>query len=369
MSPESINPSTDYVGKLLRRSNRSAEHLDTARRKATEVADSLRERLAEFSSDDYDAVAFGSLARREWTSGSDVDWTLLIDGQASPDHREIARRIDATISATMYDGAALKPPGQEGIFGEMTFSHDVIHHIGGQRDTNRNTTQRILMLVEAMPIRPFGLRASKGTYERVASAILDRYFHDETASWPYDDGSPRIPRFLLNDVVRYWRTMCVDFAYKGWERAGRGWGVRNVKLRTSRKLMFASAMLLAFDFYRRPLAIPKYASREEYIFAMHGRIRPFLNATPLDILAWTFSSIGLENDALEAILRYDEFLGAMNDSLLRKELEGLSPSAAYANENFLRIRDVSNQFQNALTQAFLVRDTQLREFTIAYGVF
>ena len=31
-------------------------------------------------------IAFGSLARKEWTSGSDVDWTLMIDGPADMDH-------------------------------------------------------------------------------------------------------------------------------------------------------------------------------------------------------------------------------------------------------------------------------------------
>jgi hypothetical protein len=31
----------------------------------------------------------------------------------------------------------------------MAFSHDIIHQIGGQNDTNKNTTQRILLLLES----------------------------------------------------------------------------------------------------------------------------------------------------------------------------------------------------------------------------
>jgi Nucleotidyltransferase domain len=38
-------------------------------------------------SEDISVVAFGSLAREEWTSGSDLDWTLLIDGGADPNTR------------------------------------------------------------------------------------------------------------------------------------------------------------------------------------------------------------------------------------------------------------------------------------------
>jgi predicted nucleotidyltransferase len=30
--------------------------------------------------DSEDAVVFGSLARGEFTAGSDIDWTLLVDG-------------------------------------------------------------------------------------------------------------------------------------------------------------------------------------------------------------------------------------------------------------------------------------------------
>ena len=40
---------------------------------------------------DLSAVAFGSLARAEYTLGSDLDWALLVDGSASPDHFEHMR--------------------------------------------------------------------------------------------------------------------------------------------------------------------------------------------------------------------------------------------------------------------------------------
>ncbi len=31
----------------------------------------------------------------------------------------------------------------------MDLGHDIIHQIGGQYDTNKNTTQRILLLLES----------------------------------------------------------------------------------------------------------------------------------------------------------------------------------------------------------------------------
>ena len=43
-------------------------------------------------SEDRSVVAFGSIGRQEWTDGSDLDWTLLVDGQADPAHSLIAQK-------------------------------------------------------------------------------------------------------------------------------------------------------------------------------------------------------------------------------------------------------------------------------------
>ena len=45
-----------------------------------------------------------------------------------------------------------RAPSQAGTFGKMAFSRYIIHQIGGQNDTNKNTTQRILLLLESTTI-------------------------------------------------------------------------------------------------------------------------------------------------------------------------------------------------------------------------
>src|SRR4051794_35570546 len=74
--------------------------LEKARETAREQVRKLDELLTEegrssgsLVSADVSLVVFGSLARGEWTSGSDLDWTLLIDGGADHEHANTAHRI------------------------------------------------------------------------------------------------------------------------------------------------------------------------------------------------------------------------------------------------------------------------------------
>src|SRR5436309_7847666 len=82
----------------------------------------LFEKIPKYTSEDTSLVVFGSLARGEWTSASDLDWTYLIDGQANSDHLRISQKIQEVLEEAHY-----LPPGGTGIFGNMAFSHDIIH--------------------------------------------------------------------------------------------------------------------------------------------------------------------------------------------------------------------------------------------------
>jgi hypothetical protein len=116
-----------------------------------------------------------------------------------------------------------KEPGRTGIFGNLIFSHELVHQIGGENDPNSNITRRLLLLLESRTI------GSTDAYNRVVRVILERYFDQDTNLFNVDKTHFRVPRFLLNDIVRFWRTMAVDFAGKQRERGGEGWALRNIK--------------------------------------------------------------------------------------------------------------------------------------------
>jgi predicted nucleotidyltransferase len=113
---------------------------------------------------DTSLVVFGSLARGEFTDGSDIDWTLLVDGITIPQHLTVARQIAGELAKLES-----KPPGRTGTFGNMASSHSLIHCIGGEDDTNANTTRRSLLLLEARPV------GDDEAFNRVRNNILKRY--------------------------------------------------------------------------------------------------------------------------------------------------------------------------------------------------
>ena len=333
-------------------------HIIRARNKATATSKKLERTLNDLSSTDASIVVFGSLARKEWTSKSDVDWTLLIDGQADPEHLEVAQEV----AERLRKGNFQKPAS--GIFGNMTFSHDLIQKIGGREDTNENTTRRVLLLQESVA---FG---KPDAYSRVLRLILSRYLKDDRGlrfgTLPY-----KVPRFLLNDIVRYWRTITVDFVDKQRGQAGYGWGLRNAKLRMSRKLIFATGMLSCFscELLCSPEARRELV-KEHSTVRMEEHLRNFIKKTPLEILATFLLELKIKRSTARSLFSaYNSFLALLNDSAKRNHLKNLRQDNISGDKVFEEVRVFSREFQRGLTDLFFNDNKKLRDLTIFYGVF
>jgi predicted nucleotidyltransferase len=324
--------------------------------KITKEIDKL---LAGFSTTDTSIVVFGSLARKEWTSKSDIDWTLLVDGQADPQHLEIAQKIGSQLTKGKF-----QEPGASGIFGNMTFSHDLVQKIGGREDTNENTTRRVLLLQESTTIGKPDAR------ERVLRLLISRYLKDDRGlrfgTVPY-----KVPRFLLNDIVRYWRTITVDFVDKQRGQAGHGWGLRNAKLRMSRKLIFATGMLSCFSCE----LLCSQEARTELLkhnstVAMEEHLRAFIKLTPLEILATVLLELRIRKRTADRLFSsYNAFLAMLDVPKKRKHLKALHPDDVPGSAVFNEVRKFSRDFQAGLTDLFFNDHEKLRELTIFYGVF
>lgn len=351
-------------------------HDQTEQTKGDLLALLRREVGEKFGSEDACLVVFGSMGRCEWLDWlSDLDWTFLIDGQCKPLHFQIAQEIREALKKVRRQNAdgeleyRFAEPGPSGTFGDMGFSHQLIHLIGGQEDTNKNMTQRILLLLESIPLGP------DGPHKRVLTQILQRYL-DEEPHLVKDDRF-KIPRFLLNDIVRFWRTMAVDFASKQRDRGGKGWGLRNAKLRMSRKLIFATGLLTCFSCYLEDDLQAKLSSdkadikgaRSLNLAYLQDHILRRVAAKPLDVMARAMIEYRIDSQiAKEMFTAYDEFLGMMGDTKKRLHLRELKAEDSRKDPIFKEVQNCSERFSKALNQVFFEND-QLRPLTQKYGVF
>jgi predicted nucleotidyltransferase len=333
---------------------------EASRKTRDEIDSLLSAKIGKYTSEDTSLVVFGSLARGEWTSKSDLDWTYLIDGEANSDHLRISQSIQRIFKEEGYE-----EPGTTGTFGNMAFSHDIIHQIGGQNDTNRNTTQRVLLLLESCSI---GKR--KEAYERVIRGVTNRYLEEDVHPLTADSKRYRVPRFLLNDIVRFWRTMAVDFASKQRDRAGEGWGLRNAKLRMSRKLIFASGLLVCFSAtLDADLNDQISTGKDDIKLKLINHIRDCVRLTPLEILAKSMEQYGVpEATAKELFGAYAEFLELLDDEKSREALKALRASNSRTDPTFQKVRKISRAFENALDHIFFENPT-VAPLTRKYGVF
>ena len=327
-----------------------------------ELDDLLSSEIPKYASEDTSLVVFGSLAREEWTSGSDLDWTYLIDGEANPEHLVIAQRIQRLLKKNQEK---FRLPGQTETFGNMAFSHDIIHQIGGQNDTNKNTTRRILLLLESVPI---GKRTE--AHERVIRGVIARYVEEDNHRLMPGEKIYRVPRFLLNDIVRFWRTMAVDFASKQRDRGGEGWGLRNAKLRMSRKLIFASGLLVCFGANLDPALQAKISTDSNDIkLQLADHIRNHMHLTPLAILEKSVGQYDIPDRIAKNVFEpYAEFLQILDDQASREALEALRAEDSRTDPTFQRIRKISSAFEDALDSIFF-ENKYVAPLIRKYGVF
>jgi hypothetical protein len=99
--PSSMTTSLEQLEKRL---GVEWAHLRKARDLAQSKRLELRHGLAHLDSEDTSIVVSGSLARDEFTEGSDIDWTLLIDGQSDPGHYALTKKIGDVVSIDGSEG-------------------------------------------------------------------------------------------------------------------------------------------------------------------------------------------------------------------------------------------------------------------------
>lgn len=268
-------------------------------------------------------------------------------------HLKEAKSIEKKIKEN-----GLGEPSPAGAFGNTTLSHDLVHYIGGENDTNQNITRRVLLLLESEKIVFSSVQTDGTAYNRVVNGVLGQYVnHDSGLLRPNKE---TIPKFLFNDMVRFWRTMCVDFANKQKDQGGQKWAMRNVKLRMSRKLLFVKGMLMCFSQNK------VHTAPVEII----ADLREMVKLHPFELLLSKKEHFGLEDrDIIDLLTYYNQFLSALSDPEKRTHLTNLGLKDAFDDPLYKELKIVGDNFKKTLDQIFIYKKGKLSNLTLKYGIF
>jgi len=308
-------------------------HLIAARERTARELDAARERLAALPRDpDAAVVLFGSWGRRELTAGSDDDWLVLVAGE---------RRDAVAPEPAAVDAALGRRPGETGTFADVSFAAELAGRIGLEEDTNRNLTRRMLLMLESVAV------AGEDAHRAARDLVLDGYLQGDVKDH-------RPPRFFLNDVIRYWRTITVDFVGKTRAGGGEKGALRNLKLRLNRKVLFAGGLL--------PLLLCHRLRAE----AIAPELRRRLDQPATDRLAEVFLEFDVDS-GVRALSAYDRWIGMLDDDEIRAELATLTREQGDANRAFRTARRHADDLQNGLLA--LLFETPLLPLVREYGIF
>lgn len=261
---------------LAERNRRSRARLDPVREALNESAIVRDNPLAIFCA--------GSLARMESGKKSDLDLFVTADAGG---HGELRKRLfQITLFSELMainQRLGFPPFSNDGEYLKVYFMEDLTSRTGSPSDDSENLfTTRMLLMLESQPI------AHEDIYRKHLRTILELYYRDRNAASPFR------PIFLLNDLLRYWRTMCLNYEERRHD-ADRPFRKKNVNLKFSRMLtVFATVLPLI----AQPAdSVPKLAS--------------LCMRTPLERLATGLDLLGDEDlaDRWAGILdAYEEFL-------------------------------------------------------------
>jgi hypothetical protein len=182
--------------------------------------------------------ATGSYGRLEAGTTSDIDLFFLKKSDDGGITKISKILIDANIIESCR-GMGFPEFSGDGEYLEIHDVNDMHKELGGRNDDYYNYfTARILLLLESKPIY------NEELYYSLVKDIINKYYTDfEKHESEFE------PIFLVNDVIRFWRTLCLNYEHKRHEKIKNKTlvkeksDIKNIKLKFSRKLTCFSFLI------------------------------------------------------------------------------------------------------------------------------
>ena len=280
--------------------------------------DKLRERLRRLPLGDAAVLVCGSYARREASRHSDIDF-FVIPGDTDGDQPPI-EEIRSEIRTIVPN-----EPSKDGAFSEKVNHEQILDNIGGDSDSNQNITRRILLLLEGEWL------FNEPAFLCFRREILEKYIQEDMTDH-------QLALFLLNDIIRYYRTVAVDYEFKTSDNeSSKPWAIRNIKLVFSRKLLYASDLF--------SVAMTVDCERDKKIEILESLFK-------LPVMERMIYICG--NEKMKPVLAsYNRFLSVLEDSDHRIHLDTLEKSESGRKDPcFRHIKNEGHHFTIELLKVF-----------------
>lgn len=290
-------------------------NVEEAKRFSENRLHNLRVELSKIVPEGELVITCGSYARREASKSSDLDFYSVTADENAESSASWQGELNALVSREVG-----KLPSAQGAFATNIQKRELLQNYGGSHDSNETITRRMLYLLEGDYL------TNEEEFKLIRRQIIERYVNNT----PSDH---QIAFYLLNDVVRYWRTMAVDYADKTYgARSPKPWAIRNIKLVFSRKLIYASGLF--------SIALTADRTRERKIEILDE----LFSTTPIDRIKYVCG-----DEASKRLFElYNVFLGHMSDPETRAQLDQLKQEDRFSNKWFRDIKNEGHYFSREL---------------------
>ncbi|HYL77815.1 MAG TPA: nucleotidyltransferase domain-containing protein [Bryobacteraceae bacterium] len=242
--------------------------------------------------------ATGSFGRREASSHSDLD-VFIVSKVDDKGNRLLKRLDEICIKADLIEitrKLGIPDFSGDGRYLEHYTVHDLTTTLGTPEDDVTNTfTARLLLLFESCPL------LETGVYHETTEEVITAYWGD------YEGHKNEfMPAFLANDILRLWRTFCVNYEARTAREPAEAMAKRklkNYKLKHSRMLTCYSALLYLLAVFR-----------EQRTVGLTDAVS-MIRTTPTERLEWLLQQTTMTHahDRTRKLLeQYEHFLQATN---------------------------------------------------------
>ena len=279
--------------------------------------------------------ATGSFGRAEASAHSDIDLFIVSLSEAEPDRPDRSRlyKLDEILLKAELIRATkdlkFPPFSQDGRFLQHHTARKLIQSTGDQYDDAENTfTARLLLLLESRPL------TASSVHSKVIDDVIAKYWGE----FPTHADS-FMPAYLANDILRYWRTLCLNYEAS---TAGKTINpdakrkIKNYKLKHSRMLTCYSALFVLL-----------------HVFAKNGTVtvpdvQTMVYQTPIQRIEWV--AMEAKGDDLASVIQpllelYERFLVVTGTSE-QEQIESFSDNVQAA-----KLREERSKFGDLVCKA------------------